>query len=165
MLKKKTELQTEQADSDIIFDTERLPLSQSEYMRQKALALKSDEDFQLLYNSVPDKSAVLTPERSCFYGHIPNTAEQMYLHTMNVNSYYFGEIDVPAENGPDILYCRTRAFEKLEQQKNFLSSGVFDGSYDEQWSLGKVLRRFIWHDRIHAKAMLRSASALFGKKT
>ena len=51
----------------------------------------------------------------------------------------------------------------LEQQPDFLKNEVFHGSYDELWSLRKVLRRFIWHDRIHAKAMYRMAIKTFGK--
>ncbi len=39
---------------------------------------------------------------------------------------------------------------------------VIEGSYGEAWSLRKVLRRFIWHDRIHAKAMYLMAVKLFG---
>lgn len=35
-------------------------------------------------------------------------------------------------------------------------------AYEEEWSLRKVLRRFIWHDRIHAKAMARMAAKTFG---
>ena len=31
-------------------------------------------------------------------------------------------------------------------------------------SMRKVLRRFIWHDRIHAKAMWRTAVALWGSE-
>lgn len=38
-------------------------------------------------------------------------------------------------------------------------------AYDELWSLRKVLRRFIWHDRIHAKAMYRMAVVAFGKES
>ena len=36
------------------------------------------------------------------------------------------------------------------------------GSYDEEWCLRKVLRRFLWHDLIHAKAMYRMAVKTFG---
>ena len=32
-----------------------------------------------------------------------------------------------------------------------------EGSYDEMWSVRKVLCRFVWYDRIHAKAMWRMA--------
>ncbi len=84
---------------------------------------------------------------------------------MNVNSYYFGEIGVLAENGPDIFSCREKAFAELERQPDFLENRVFLGSYNEEWSLRKVLRRFVWHDRIHAKAMYRGAALLFGKES
>lgn len=33
----------------------------------------------------------------------------------------------------------------------------------EEWSLRKMLRRFIWHDRIHAKAMYRMTIKTFGE--
>lgn len=61
-----------------------------------------------------------------------------------------------------ILECRQRGFALLEQQTDFLKNQVFLGSYGEEWSLRKVLRRFIWHDRIHAKAMYRMAVKTFG---
>ena len=52
-------------------------------------------------------------------------------------------------------------FEVLEAKQNFLQNPVIEGSYGENWSLRKVLRRFIWHDRIHAKAMYRMVSKVF----
>ena len=79
----------------------------------------------------------------------------MDQHTKNVNAYYFGEIGVEAYNHGSIVECRRKGFEMLERQPNYLEMGVFEGSYGELWSLRKVLRRFIWHDRIHAKAMYR----------
>ena len=86
----------------------------------------------------------------------------MYEHTKNVNAYYFGEIGVQADNNGTIEECRKRGFELLAHQPEFLENKVYLGSYDEEWSLRKVLRRFIWHDRIHAKAMYRMAVKTFG---
>ena len=57
--------------------------------------------------------------------------------------------------------CRKKGFERLEQTLNYLNHGVIIGSYNELWSLRKVLRRFIWHDRIHAKAMYKMALRTF----
>ena len=87
----------------------------------------------------------------------------MYLHTKNVNSYYFGEIGVRADNQGSILDCRRRGFEQLEQHPDFLCNRVFEGSYGESWTLRKLLRRFIWHDRIHGKALYRMAARVFGE--
>jgi len=151
------------ADSDVLFDSEREALTREEYGRLKALALRSAADFQRLYDSVPDKDKSVLPARSSFYGPVPRTAREMYEHTKSVNSYYFAEIDVDADNSGSIYDCRLRGFEKLEQQPDFLTRGAVEGSYGEWWSLRKVLRRFIWHDRIHARAMCRMAKKTFGK--
>lgn len=93
---------------------------------------------------------------------VPRTAEEMYQHTKNVNAYYWGEIGVDVDNGGTILENRLRGFETLEANPGFLAGDVVEGSYGEQWSLPKVLRRFLWHDRIHAKAMYRMGVKTFG---
>lgn len=152
------------ADSDVLFDAEKAPLTMGEYIQLKELALRSATDFLALYESIPDKHKSANPVRSTFYGQVPRTAEEMYQHTKNVNAYYFGEIDVEADNEGTILDCRRRGFEALESRPDFLCNPVIEGSYGESWTLRKVLRRFIWHDRIHAKAMGRMAEKTFGRK-
>ncbi len=159
---KASTLQIADADSDILFDSEKEPLSRQEYAQLKALVLKSAEDFYRLYLSVPDKHKSCMPYRKTFYGDVPRTAMEMYEHTKNVTAYYFGEIGIDADNEGTIYDCRKRGLELLEQTEGFLNNPVVEGSYDELWSLRKVLRRFLWHDRIHAKAMYRMAVRTFG---
>ena len=159
---KESGLQVRDADSDVLFATEKDPLSAEEYQHLKTLAMKSAEDFYSLYNSFPDKHKSALPYRKTFYGSVPRTAEEMYQHTKNVNEYYFSEIGVDANNEGTIVLCRARGFESLESIPGFLSLETVTGSYDEQWSVRKVLRRFIWHDRIHAKAMYRMGVLTFG---
>ena len=159
---KVSELTICDADSDVLFESEKAPLTAAEYAKLKALALRSARDFLALYKSVPDKHAAAAPARETFYGKVPRTAEEMYVHTKNVNAYYFSEIHVDADNDGSICECRARGFDALEAQPDFLQNAVFHGSYAEDWSLRKVLRRFVWHDRIHAKAMYRMAVSLFG---
>jgi len=151
------------ADSDVLFDAEKEPLIYEEYENLKELALKSAEDFLTLYQAIPDKGRSSMPVRKTFYGQVPRTADEMYLHTKNVNDYYFGEIEVDADHEGTILECRRRGFEALEAKKSFLENPVREGSYGESWSLRKVLRRFLWHDRIHARAMYRMAVKDFGE--
>lgn len=161
---KESPLQIRDADSDVLFDSERLPLTRMEYDHLKLLAMKSASDFQCLYDSVPNKSGTVLLPRKTFYGDVPRTASEMYEHTKNVNGYYFGEIGVKVANEPDIVSCRRAGFDKVEACAGFLNNGVFSGSYGEDWSLRKVCRRFIWHDRIHAKAMYRMAVRLCGER-
>ena len=160
---KDSKLAIKDADSDVLFESEKAPLTADEYEKLKALALKSAKDFLALYDSIPDKSATAIAERKTFYGQVPRTADEMYMHTKNVNEYYFAEIEVDADNGGTIYECRKRGFEALEVKPDFLVNAVIEGSYGEDWSLRKVLRRFVWHDRIHAKAMYRMAVRLFGE--
>ncbi len=157
-----SELEIADADSDVLFDTEKAPLTAEEYQYWKHFALKSAADFQALFDAVPDKHRSSSPARRTFYGKVPATAEEMYQHTKNVNAYYFGEIGVNADNEGTILSCREHGFAALERQANYLQNPVWEGSYGEYWSLRKLLRRFLWHDRIHAKAMYRMALREFG---
>lgn len=159
---KNGDLQVADADSDILFNTEKEPLSREEYEELKTLVLKSARDFYALYSSISNKNESCLPHRRTFYGAVPRTAQEMYEHTKNVNSYYFAEIDVEVDNEGTIYECRKRGFEHLEQRTGFLDNAVIEGSYDELWSLRKVMRRFLWHDRIHAKAMYRMAVKTFG---
>ena len=159
---KVSELNIRDADSDVIFDSERTGLINSDYNMLKELALKSAADFYRLYDSLPDKNKSCLPERDTFYGKVPRTAKEMYQHTKNVNSYYWGEIGVEVGNEGTILENRTQGFEILEKRDGFLEANVLEGSYGELWSLSKVLRRFIWHDRIHAKALYRMGIKTFG---
>ena len=158
-----SELNIADADSDVIFSSELAPLTEEEYSGLKKLALRSAADFQRLYDSVPHKDKSVLPTRSSFYGAVPRTAREMYEHTKSVNSYYFAEIGVETDNEGSIYDCRLRGFEALERMPDFLSRGAAEGSYGEMWSLRKVLRRFVWHDRIHARAMCRMAKKTFGK--
>ena len=159
---KDSDIAIKDADSDVLFESEKAPLTTDEYEKLKALALKSAKDFLALYESIPDKSATSIAERKTFYGNVPRSADEMYEHTKSVNEYYFAEIDVDADNSGNIYECRKRGFEILETKPDYLNNSVIEGSYGEDWSLRKVLRRFIWHDRIHARAMYRMAVKVFG---
>lgn len=159
---KASTLQVRDADSDVLFDSETGPLAREEYEALRELCLRSAGDFLALYRSVPDPDRSVLPARETFYGPVPRTAREMYEHTKNVNSYYFGEIGVEADDGGSILDCRRRGFALLEAGAGFLDNPVREGSYGESWSLKKLLRRFLWHDRIHARAMYRMAARTFG---
>ena len=158
---KESALMIRDADSDVLFESERTPLSRAEYDNLKALVMKSARDFHTLYQSVPDHHQSCLMPRRTFYDQVPRTAQEMYIHTRDVNTYYFGEIGVETDREGGIAECREHGFALLEQQPDFLMNRVVEGSYDELWSLRKMLRRFLWHDRIHARAMWRMARRTF----
>lgn len=160
---KNSELEIKDSDSDVIFMVEEAALTMSEYITLRDFALKSASDFLKLYEMILDKQKSVLPVRTTFYGQVPRTAEEMYVHTKSVNSYYFAEIGIDADNEGSIYECRKRGFEQLENTTDFLNGRLQEGSYGEMWSVRKVLRRFIWHDRIHAKAMWKMVKKKFGE--
>lgn len=160
-----SDLRINDADSDVLFERETIPLRLEEYRLLKSLAMKSAKDFLSLYGSIPDKTATDIPDRNTFYGLLPRSADEMYAHTKNVTEYYFAEIGVNTDNSGDIVACRERGFSRLETKSDFLQNEVIIGSFGEGWSLRKLIRRFIWHDRIHAKAMFRMACRVFGSES
>jgi len=162
--KHQPELKVEDADSDILFESERQPLTREEYESLRALVLRSARDFETLYASIPEPDAPLGEARKTFYGDYPNTACAMYRHTNSVTAYYVGEVGAEVDNLPGFYENRLNGLKALEEIPNFLSLPVIEGSYDELWSVRKVLRRFLWHDRIHARAMYRRAEVLWGDK-
>ena len=157
-------MKVEDADSDMLFEAERCPMSMEEYEFLRELVLKSARDFDALYASIPDPVALLGEARETFYGDYPNTARKMYAHTNSVTAYYVGELNAEVDNLPGFYENRINGINAIEAIPDFLNLPVIEGSYDEQWSLRKVLRRFLWHDRIHARAMYRRAKTVWGEQ-
>lgn len=160
--RKYSELQICDADSDVLFDSEKKPLSEEEYESLRLLVLRSARDFRRLYESIPNPNISGREHRQSFYGAVPRTPSQMYEHTNGVTAYYAAAFGIELENMPDIYANRMQVLSELEDLPDFLSGKVYTADDGEEWTLRKVLRRFLWHDRIHAKAMWRTAKALWG---
>jgi len=159
-----SELRVEDADSDMLFASERQPMTGEEYTALRELVLKSARDFDTLYASIPDPDAPLGEARGTFYGEYPDTARKMFAHTNSVTAYYVGEIGAEVDNLPGCYENRVNGLAAMEAIPDFLNLPVIEGTYDEEWSVRKVLRRFLWHDRIHARAMYRRAKAVWSDR-
>lgn len=157
------DLQICDADSDVLFESEQEPLTQAEYERLKLLVLRSARDFRKLYDSIPNPDISGRPHRQSFYGPVPRTPREMYEHTNRVTAYYAAAFGIELENMPDIYANRMQVLSELEDLPDFLSGKVYTADDGEEWTMRKALRRFLWHDRIHAKAMWRTAKALWGE--
>ena len=159
--RKLSELQICDADSDVLFDLERRPMTQAEYDAEKLLVLKSARDFAALYASIPHPDISGRPPRRTFYGVVPRTPRRMYEHVNSTTAYYAAALGIELENLPDLYANRMQALAEVELLPDFLSGRVYIAPDGESWTLRKLLRRFLWHDRIHARAMWRTASALW----
>lgn len=159
-----TALHVEDADSDVLFPSERLPMDMTEYTQKKQLCIRSAQDFEKLFGSIPQKDRALRKSRRTFYGKIPCSAREMAEHTNRTLEYYANAVGVPFENEGDFVENRKRFFRAIESVPDFLSPRVFTDSDGELWTRKKVLRRVLWHDRIHAHALYRLAITFWNKE-
>lgn len=56
VMDKPSDLQIRDADSDVLFDSEKMPLIKDEYNKLNSLALRSAECFYKLYEMIPNKN-------------------------------------------------------------------------------------------------------------
>lgn len=159
----KSTLSVHDADSDVLFRSERLNMDMAEYTQKKALCLRSAQDFLKLYESIPQKDRALLKSRKTFYGKIPQSAREMLTHTNGAIGYYAAAFGIPHENQPDFLMNRQTLFAELERVPDFLSSRVYQAEDGELWTRKKLLRRVLFHDRIHARALYRRAITFWQK--
>lgn len=157
-------LDVHDADSDVLFSSERLPMDMAEYTQKKALCLRSAQDFQKLYDSIPQKDRALLKSRKTFYGRIPQSAREMLMHTNGAIEYYAAAFGISHENLPDLAANRQVLFAELERTSDFLSSRVYQAEDGELWTRKKLLRRILYHDRIHARALYRRAITFWQKE-
>lgn len=157
-------LNVQDADSDVLFSSERLPMDMTEYIRLKERCLRSAKDFQVLYDSIPQKGRALVKSRKTFYGKIPQSAQEMLQHTNQAIAYYASAFGIDHENVPDLLQNRIRLFSEIEAMPDYLSPRVFTAADGELWTRKKLLRRILFHDRIHARALYRRAITFWQKE-
>ncbi len=159
----KTELAVEDADSDVLFPSERLPMDMTEYTQKKQLCIRSAQDFEKLVASIPQKDRALRKSRRTFYGKIPCSARETAEHTNRTLSYYANGLGIAFENEGGLSENRRRLFRAIESSPNFLFARVHEAPDGELWTLRKLMRRIIWHDRIHAYALWRHAITFWQK--
>lgn len=151
------DLRIDDADSEILLDADNLRLPRGDFTRWQELALRSACCVQRLYDNISDKNwAQPDKQKKTFYGKTPSTAREMYSHIEQVCEYYLSRLSIYGSFNSGNLIDNRRICAELLDKNYSVPFRIYhaDGEY---WTETKVLRRFLWHDRIHAKAMFRHA--------
>ena len=154
----------EDGGTTALFASERLPLDMTEYTQKKALCIQSAKDVQALFDSIPQKGRALVKSRQTFYGRIPQTPREMLRHINDTIACYAACTRIPFEPCEALVENRIRLFRAIEAIPNFLEARVYTAEDGELWTRKKLLRRILWHDRIHARAMYRRAVTFWQKE-
>lgn len=157
----RTKVAVEDADSDILLAQDASPYQDpGAFERDLGLSLVSARKVNDLFLACDHKDQVDPKmERPTFYGDAYATIRKQYEHIVAVQLYYLRCLGTEADLGFDIIRGRKRTIEALRARYGELGGRVFPGK-GEDWTVRKALRRLIWHDRIHARAMGRMRARL-----
>lgn len=162
-----TNARIDDGDTEVLIDFDKDKISNRCFAEYCRLAMYSAQSFQILYNSLPDKQWVdFSKQRKTFYGNTPCTAEDMIQHVDMVQEYYMSRIGIDIKiSSNEFLNNRMLCLKVIEEfWSNNVTSNIFNID-NELWTLLKVLRRFIWHDLIHGKALYRLGLKITEEKT
>jgi uncharacterized glyoxalase superfamily protein PhnB len=151
-----SKLAIEDADSNILLDYDIDDYETPEGLKSDCkLVLISANKVNEIYRRCNYKNAIdKTKIRKTFYGDVYSTIEKQYIHIINVQRYYLNNICTDTETGMEIIDGRIKTIEKINE-KYIESRNKIYKTPEENWTIRKVIRRLIWHDRIHAKAIKR----------
>lgn len=152
----RSSLMVEDADNEILLEADKRIMSEEEFKNLLNLVCFSGETFLQLYTNTKFKDWIDKARiRKTFYGDNPKTIREIFDHVKYCQYYYLSRVKIKEKIDGDFMAIRKFCLEKLEtlyHENN--GSQIFEAD-NELWTLKKVLRRFIWHDRIHGKAITR----------
>ena len=160
---KNSDLHIEDADSDIIFDSELIDFDKKEeFLFWCNKILLSGTKTEEIYKRMKNKSLIdITMKRKTFYGDVYCTINDQYRHIVNVQNYYLNQIGTEMNIADELRLNRMEFIEKLKEK--YLKEGnKLYRNESEDWTVKKVIRRTIWHDRIHIRAIERMENRLSG---
>lgn len=153
----RSSLMVEDADNEILLDADKKMLDEKEFQSLINLVWDSGETFFNLFANSKfkdwiDKARV----RKTFYGENPKTIQEIFSHVKDCQYYYLSRTKITSEEKEeDFIKIREFCLAEIEKIYHKNNNSLIFSVDSELWTLKKILRRFIWHDRIHGKAITR----------
>lgn len=149
-------LPVEDADNEISLEADKEAITEEEFGNLYDLVWYSGETFLQLYTNGKLKDWIDGSRiRKTFYGDNPKTIREIFDHVTYCLYYYLSRMEITEKIEADHLAIRKFCLDKLEALYRQKNNSLIVELANELWTLKKVLRRLIWHDRIHSKAMTR----------
>ena len=160
----KVDAPVEEGFTEALFPEEKLTLDMARYTSLKTLCLISARDLEALFASIPQKDRALLKSRRTVYGKVPVTAREMLDHVIESQRAWAALFGVDLGENRGLLADRKQLFIGLEGQPGYLDGRLVTGPDGELWTLRKLLRRLLWHDALHGRALYRKAITFWQKE-
>ena len=153
----------EDGDSTVLLDYDRQPYaSEADFDQDRGRMDLSARKLHQTLLACPRRDAIVAAKvRATFYGEVPATIEAQFRHVVECHGYYLSSIGIEAALPSDLPASRRELIALLAARLAGEGNRVHRAP-GEDWTARKVVRRLIWHDRLHARAMLRMRAALEG---
>ena len=155
---RRSELHVEDADNEILLEQDREALSNSAFEDWCQIASFSGVCFQQLYDAATlrewrDPARV----RKTFYGECPSSIQDVYQHVDRVQGFYQQCLGLDsAFESRTFVERRGECLQRIGDLYGNESAATVRCVDGEEWTNAKALRRYIWHDQIHAKSIVRT---------
>jgi predicted RNase H-like HicB family nuclease len=115
--------------------------------------LRSAEQFNRLYKNCNHKNIVDKMwVGKTFWGDLPSTIEKQLGHILDTQRWYVNNIEGDIDFESSIVAGRKKILKVIVEKHESEGNRIYNRD-QEDWTLRKVIRRLIWHDRFHARAM------------
>ena len=143
-------------DSQALFNADLSPLSRAEVERAMRYMRYAREDLMSLYQTAPGGALEWKPNEST-----PRHIKRIAEHIAEVDIFYLERLrDMKFKDWPSsflelmeelrVLRLSNLKDDEMQCQTSYHPPGDWTGtSAPEGWTTRKVLRRFIWHERLH----------------
>jgi len=150
-------LMVEDADCEILIDVDKETMTEEEFKNLVSLVWHSGETFLKIYNDTKFKNWIDEVRiRKTFYGENPKTIQEIFNHVKSCQYYYLSRTKITfEEKEEDFMKIREFCLAEIEEIYRKNNNSLIFNVDGELWTLKKIFRRFIWHDRIHGKAITR----------
>ncbi len=144
------------ADCEILLESDRGNIEGEEFLDLVKLVRNSGKTLVALYSQSQLKNWIeQTRIRTTFYGENPKTIQEIFDHVNGTQYYYLSRTQIPFDQDEND-FIRRREFCLGKIAELYKKAGNLMWEEDNEfWTLKKTLRRFVWHDRIHGKAITR----------
>ena len=151
-------LMVEDGDCEILVDSDKSFVSHMEWTQLMDLVKYSGETFNTLFEHSQLKDWVDEARvRQTFYGANRTTVKEIFDHVKRTQYYYLSRAGLRTtyDESEGLLAIRDDGLQALNKLFDKQGNSEVYVKESEYWTLKKLMRRFIWHDRIHAKAIVR----------
>ena len=151
-------LMVEDGDCEILLESDKSFVSHMEWMQLMDLVKYSGETFNILFEHSQLKDWVDESRvRQTFYGANRTTVKEIFDHVKRTQFYYLSRAGqrTTYDDSESLLAIRYEGLQALNKLFDKRSNSEVYSKENEDWTLKKIMRRFIWHDRIHGKAIVR----------